>query len=313
MKRINIILDTDIGDDIDDAFALACLLNMQDKVNIVGITTVFVNSDHRARMVKKLLHLHHDNNIPVYAGIREGDGSININGECCQFTEDLLNDEYKPNNDVYKDNGEGAVSFLINKAKEYQDDLTIVCIGPYSNIGRAIAKDKEAFSKCKIVTMGGNFFSRAFVEWNIYCDPKNAKVLLESGLDVTCLGIDVTKKTRLTNKQYENILSYTPNDFYKYMVSLITMHKNYQKNPKTFRPYLHDPLALFYAVFNDYVKVKKQLIKVEVNGTYTSGETVNIDYLFRYEREKRKGNRINIAYSFDKEKFMDDFMKIYKK
>ena len=93
MKRINIILDTDIGDDIDDAFALACLLNMQDKVNIVGITTVFVNSDHRARMVKKLLHLHHDDNIPVYAGIREGDGSIDINGECCQFTEDLLNDE----------------------------------------------------------------------------------------------------------------------------------------------------------------------------------------------------------------------------
>ena len=40
-----VILDTDIGDDIDDAFALACLLNMQDKVNIVGITTVFVNSE----------------------------------------------------------------------------------------------------------------------------------------------------------------------------------------------------------------------------------------------------------------------------
>ena len=313
MKKINIILDTDIGDDIDDAFALSALLNLQDRVNIVGITTVFVNTDYRARIAKKLIKLHGDENIPVFAGIRNGanNPNIDVSAKNCQFQDDLLDDKYNPDNNVYDDNGEAAINFLIEKAKELKEQLTIVCIGPFSNIGEAIRRDKEAFKDTTIVVMGGNFYSRAFNEWNVLCDPINAKELIESGLNVTCVGLDVTNKTKLTTKMYKDVLTYKPNCFYEYMTELIKLHRK-SKHDVSFRPTLHDPLALFYSIFKDYIKVEKQLIKVETKGEYTTGETVNIDYLYDYEKEPKIGNRVYTAYKIDKKRFLNDFFKIYK-
>ena len=89
-------------------------------------------------------------------------------------------------------------------------------------------------------------------------------------------------------------------------------HKSVQHS-KDFYPTLHDPLAVLYAVLNDYVKVEKQLIKVETKGEYTNGETVNIDYLYHYEPTLRPGNRINTAYEVDEQRFLNDYINIYKK
>lgn len=92
MVNRKIIIDTDIGDDIDDAFAISLAIK-SGVLDIVGITTVFKNTNSRARIAKRLLELAERPNIPIYAGY--GDGlKIKRNTEKCIQYEDFLDDSY---------------------------------------------------------------------------------------------------------------------------------------------------------------------------------------------------------------------------
>ena len=109
MEKKKMIIDTDIGDEIDDAMAL--YFAMSEGFEIIGITTVFKNTDERARIAKRLLKLygHGYENIPVFAG----HGTPIAEEECeyphtCHFHAELESDEYSP--DGGKD---AAVDFLI--------------------------------------------------------------------------------------------------------------------------------------------------------------------------------------------------------
>ena len=72
MEKMKVIFDTDIGDDIDDALALALVLELP-QIELLGVTTVFLNTDERARIARKMLKLW-GRDVPVYAGIRNGEG-----------------------------------------------------------------------------------------------------------------------------------------------------------------------------------------------------------------------------------------------
>ena len=169
MKKYKILLDTDIGDDIDDLLCLQLGLNLNE-VEFIGITTVFKNTQLRARMVNKVLKMNNISNIPVYAGY--GDGIKQKNDKdvlFCQYEDDLNSEEYKPIN--YKDgcNGSSAIDFIIESVKKYGQELIILGIGPFTNIAKAIQKAPDIMKNVgRIVVMGGAFFSH-FIEWNITC------------------------------------------------------------------------------------------------------------------------------------------------
>ncbi|NSW92658.1 MAG: nucleoside hydrolase [Firmicutes bacterium] len=109
MDKRKIIIDTDIGDDIDDALAISFALNSPE-VEIIGITTVFRNTDARAKIAGKLLKLA-ERDIPVYAGCKQP--IINREDDLqipCQYSKDM--DDFTYNKEIH------AVDYIINTVME---------------------------------------------------------------------------------------------------------------------------------------------------------------------------------------------------
>lgn len=296
-----IFLDTDIGDDIDDALALIMLLKMN--VEIVGISTVFKNTDLRARLANKIVKMMNVN-IPIYKGFSQPlTYQVDSNASFSQFTEDLLEDKYKPINE----NEEDAIDALIDSCYKYGKDLIVVAIGPATNIAKAIKKDKEAFKHIdKIVSMGGCFYEQ-FVEYNAAMDPEAYDILMKEDLNIHFVSGDVTWQVQLNDKQTKEILEFHDNTINGYCASLIRMWK------KTcwFNPVLHDPLAVYYAIDPSICELEKVWSEIELNGSITRGLTVNRDHFLKYlEYPLENKHRILVTKTVDVNRFNNLFVEV---
>ncbi len=296
-----IFLDTDIGDDIDDALALIMLLKMN--VEIVGISTVFKNTDLRARLANKIVKMMNVD-IPIYKGCSQPlTYQVDSNVSFSQFTEDLLEDEYKPLNE----NEEDAIDALIDSCYKYGKDLVVVAIGPATNIAKAIKKDKEAFKHIdKIVSMGGCFYEQ-FVEYNAAMDPEAYDILMKEDLNIHFVSGDVTWQVQLNDKQTKEILEFHDNTINGYCASLIRMWK------KTcwFNPVLHDPLAVYYAIDPSICELEKVWSEIELNGSITRGLTVNRDHFLKYlEHPLENKHRILVTKTVDVTRFNNLFVEV---
>ncbi|MBQ4269753.1 MAG: nucleoside hydrolase, partial [Clostridia bacterium] len=217
MERVKILIDTDIGDDIDDAFAVQYALDRPD-TEVVAITTVYKNALQRAQMTKKLLTLNGRTDIPVVVGedmpfkeplrpfLFEKKGEDGLYG--------LLSE--KPDLKDYAPDGTNAVDFIIETAEKYPNEIIFCAIGPMTNLAKAILKNRAAIEKYKaIYVMAGNIDQ--VYEWNIMCDPEAAKIVFESGLPITAVSGNVTLKTAFTQAQLLETLAFEPTPAAKYI------------------------------------------------------------------------------------------------
>lgn len=266
MKPVRILIDTDIGDDVDDAFAL--LLAMDMRCDIVGVTTVFGNTQERARIAKKLLSLYGQGyeHVPVFAGY--GDTQ---NAHLCQYTPDLENPLYRPDGD----HPETAVDFIIDSCRRYGEELTVVAIGPFTNIARVIEKDPAALSCAhRVVIMGGAYF-RQYPDWNVWCDPAAAACMFQSLEGLCCLGADVTHKLALSSEEDEAIDAYSGHAAQCYTAELYRMWK--KASGRTVGV-LHDPLAVYCAADPSVCLYESAPVAVVTEG-YARGLTLHVtDY-----------------------------------
>jgi inosine-uridine nucleoside N-ribohydrolase len=131
LVKTKIILDTDIGDDIDDAFALALALRSPE-VEILGITTAWGDTELRARLVQRFLKENGAPGIPIAAGI-----ATRSVGQFSQarWARDGAPFEKKVD----------AVDFLLEQVRKMPGDITLVAIGPLTNVAAAIDRDATAF------------------------------------------------------------------------------------------------------------------------------------------------------------------------
>lgn len=301
------IIDTDIGDDIDDVLALylAFKLNMQ----VIGITTVFKNANLRARMAKKCLRLLNKDNIPVYAGRGiplSKDRKILDKVLFCQYTPDLNEPCYAPDNDNEGNQGTGAIDFLIDSAQKYGENLTIICIGPMTNIACAINKNPDSMKKVgKIIAMGGDFCNH-FREWNILCDIDAADIVINSGISLEFVSHNVTTEVELTRQQFDTLLNSYDQNANGYLYDMIRLYEKAYKRP----PILHDPLTVYYAVYPETLLMQKIPAFLETEGKVGRGMTFNLKTVYRYENCAYKNANI-ISYS--KELIKTDFVEIYLK
>ena len=200
--RTKIILDTDIGDDIDDAFALALALRSSE-LDLVGITTAWGDTALRARLVNRFLKDTGAPSIPVLVGIATQSKANFSQADWAQQGEPSPS---QPD----------AVTFLLDQARKSPDEITLIAIGPLTNLGAAIDRDPEAFRKFKRIVLMGGSIRRGYgdlgygpdkgpqPEYNIYSDVSAAQKLFASGvpifmmpLDSTQLLLDETKRTLL--------------------------------------------------------------------------------------------------------------------
>ena len=267
MKQ-KILIDTDIGDDIDDAFALAFALRL-DEIELVGITTVFGDTDKRARIAAKICRLA-GVDVPIYAGVGTPIDRDTRKTSCCQYTDDLADKRYAP-----VATGTAAVDFIADCARRYGEQLTIVGIGPLTNLALAFRAAPDAMRGVgKIVIMGGCFYA-PHQEWNIVCDTAAARTVLESNARVYCVGLDVTRELRLDWKEQTYVLNRSEDGLEGYVASLARRWvSSFGRNIT-----LHDPLALYAAVRSDVVFFEKSLVAVETDGRVTKAMTVVIEEL----------------------------------
>ncbi len=308
MEKLKLIIDTDIGDEIDDALAL--YYAMRRGYEIVGITTVYKNTDERARITKRLLSLYGKGyeNVPVFAG-----HGTPIAGEreeyphTCHYHDGLSASEYAPNGA-----SDEAVDFIIDACEKYGEELAIVSIGPFTNIARVIEKAPTALRKAaRVVIMGGAYY-RQYADWNVMCDVEAADVMFSSLSNLECVGADVTHKLPLTREQHEVMLNCQNDGAAREIAELIRLWSIV--NPDRY-PTLHDPLAVEYAVNTDVCVTERARVKVICEG-FARGLTLNVDgYNKDYMNPVYATNKINevtVARDIDAEAFTEKFLEAFK-
>lgn len=201
---MKIIIDTDIGDDIDDAFALQLALNTP-SLEILGVTTAFRNAYKRGKIVAALLAANKRTDIPVYAGRDEA-----LDGGICKLTyekemrkdaDGSVNVPHYREEFFFREVKRGGVEFILRAAEENPGEVTLVCLAPLTNVAAAYQKDKKAFSKLKKIVMMGGQANGDYAEWNFRCDAEAAKLVFESGMPIKMIGINVTKYCKFTERE----------------------------------------------------------------------------------------------------------------
>ena len=256
-EKMKIIIDTDNGDDIDDLITLYFALENK-KFDILGIISSYLNAPLRMKQVQKALKIFNREDIPVFCGCSKPFATLHpqpLDTIYCQYTSDLGEAEVK-------ENGDTAIDFLIESARKYGKELTILEIAPETTLAAAIKKDKEAFKDTNIVLMAGAFYKDTN-EWNIECDYEAARIILESKLHLTYVGLDVTDLTELKNPLYENYLLNKYKETSK--MSYLSLCSNMWVNVSKRHIVLHDPLTLFTLVNNDLCVFEDKYVKLIPN------------------------------------------------
>ena len=187
-----IIIDTDIGDDVDDAFAVALALRSPE-LQILGISTTFGDTETRAKLLNRLLGEAGREDIPVTAGIPTQPNNT--------FTQR----RYAEGGHLGRQSHPQAVDFILDQIRRNPGQITLLAIGPLVNVGALIDKDAETFHKLKRVVLMGGSIERGYgdlgyakprgpeAEWNIKNDIPSAQKLFASGVPIFMMPLDSTQ------------------------------------------------------------------------------------------------------------------------
>jgi purine nucleosidase len=235
-----IIIDTDIGDDIDDAFALDLALTSPE-LNILGISAAWGDTSLRARMLDRMMCELGRTSIPIQTGAAT---KSNATFSQAPWAKEGIE---RPHAD--------AVSFLLEQINRYPGEITLVALGPLTNVGAAIDRDPVTFHKLKRVVMMGGSIYRGYsdsesttphspdAEYNIASDPVSAQKLFRSGVPIFLMPLDSTQLKFDENKRASLASVSTP-----MTDTLLVLMAEWSRTTHHATPTLFDPVAVAYAV-----------------------------------------------------------------
>jgi inosine-uridine nucleoside N-ribohydrolase len=186
---VKVLLDTDIGSDIDDAVCLAYLL-AQPECELLGVTTVSGEPEVRARLASALCRAA-GKDLPIYPGAAS---PLVVNQRQPRSPQSAALERW-PHQAAFPQ--EQAVAFLRQTIRANPGEVLLLPIGPLTNIARLFQEDPEVPSLLRaLVLMGGVFVERPEKpEWNIYCDPHAAEVVYRARPPLhRSVGLDVTRR-----------------------------------------------------------------------------------------------------------------------
>lgn len=302
MKQV--IIDVDTG--IDDALALILAIN-SGKLDIRGVTTVCGNVpvELATENTLKVLKLLGREDIEVYEGCntpktRHISFSESIHGEN-GLGGQLKEAVTKEKNSMH------AVDFIISQANEHPNEISLIMLAPLTNLAKAFEKEPQIKSKIKeLYIMGGVVNGpgneSAVAEFNFYTDPESAYEVLNSGVPINLIGLDVTRKAQFFEADLDNF----PNDssLTQFVRNVISHYINRVSLGKTVRRcLLHDPLAVAVAIDEDVVVMKDYFVDVEYSSRLCDGQSI-CDFNNKYDKEPN----VKLALELNKDKFMDMFL-----
>ncbi|PYX57253.1 MAG: hypothetical protein DMG76_12060 [Acidobacteria bacterium] len=289
-----VIIDTDPG--VDDALAL--LLAMRSpEVKIEAITAVAGNVPLELTLPNalRMVEIAGRTDIPVAAGakaplVRRLVTAAYAHGE------NGLGGAVFPESKI-RPIAEPAAQFIQQLVRRYPSDVTLITIGPLTNVATALNSDPELAAMVKSVVMmggslsGGNITPAA--EFNVYVDPEAARIVFQSGIPITMVGLDVTRKTSLT-EDHVRLLEAAQNPVSQAAAKIARNAINHNREQGFLvGPNMHDSLAVAGFLDPSLLKWKQYYVDVETVGELTAGETLgyspNAGDLRRAGMEKQVG------------------------
>ena len=289
-----IILDTDIGCDIDDAFALAYLLS-RDDIEILGITTVSGLPELRAQLADNICSTY-GKDIPIYAG-NEKSLSNEIRQPKLTKAQTIVANANR--RCFSKDNI--AVEFMKSAIEKLPGEITLVCIGQLTNVATLFMKYPHIPELLKeIVIMGGRYAENEYcdtkkwgkTEWNILCDIKAAEIVFEANVkNCFVMGIEQTCKFHLSPQSIKN--AFNLEEKFKAVADCIST--------KVEQVYFHDIITVYAWLFQNDVKC----IKGEIDIVYVN------DYVKTTFSPNENGKHCLVT-DFSAEKFFNNYIDTVK-
>ena len=287
MKKTTILIDTDFGDDTDDAAAFRLALSCG-CLDIAAVTTVFGDTKKRAEMVLEFLSLYGRHDIPAAAGHEKAliERAHSAGPEPIQYP------VLKNRTDLLFDRP--AEDLIIQCVREHPD-LVILAIGSMTNLAMAFLREPELMRHVKILAMGGAFFD-AKPEWNIACDPEAARLVMEQSENLIMMGLDVTKYLRISPEMLDGWRK-RKDPAMDYFLERVSLFQKATGFPVTF----HDVLLVAYLLDPETVSLQRGDYTVELSGSMTRGTLVNLSNYYKIHSPKE--GRLQFAVHVDTNRF----------
>jgi inosine-uridine nucleoside N-ribohydrolase len=273
--QFRVIIDTDPG--VDDALAL--LLAMRSpELKIEAITPVAGNVPLELTLPNalRMVEIAGRTDIPVAAGARAplarrlvtaayAHGENGLGGAV--FPEPKIKPVAQP-----------AAELIRQIVRKYPGEVTLIPVGPLTNIATALNLDAELANLVRgIVLMGGSLSGGNITpaaEFNIYVDPEAARIVFQSGIPITMVGLDATRKTSLTEEHVRTLeAAQNPVSQAAANIARNAIEHNRQQGFLV-GPNMHDSLAVATFLDPSLVKLKDYYVDVETTGELTAGETL---------------------------------------
>lgn len=307
MARHTLLFDVDTG--VDDSLALMLALHHPD-VDIVGIGSVAgnVDLDKTTENSLKVLKAAGRADIPVARGCGK------------PLTQPLEDASYAHGGDGLgnggipasglAESGEHAVDQMIRLAESRPGEITLVAVGPLTNVAVALMR-QPALPKLfkEVVVMGGAFReagnTSALAEFNIFVDPEAAKMVFEAGFPLTIVPLDATRQVLLGPEHLAQLGSGPVAEFIR-AVTRRYLERSAQLGGRPGAA-MHDPLATAIALDRSMMAVAgEHAVTVETGGQWTRGLTIADRR--PGERENRPPGRATVCFTPDADRFFDLFV-----
>jgi inosine-uridine nucleoside N-ribohydrolase len=198
-NRLKVILDTDIGDDIDDAWAVAFAMRSP-ALDLLGVTITHGNTPARAKVACKLLHATGHSQVPVAIGRQTG-------------TEPEYQFTWAEDFTAKQPITQPAADFIVDTVRKYPGEVVLMAVGPLENLADAVRREPNLPKLVKrVVLMSGSigpsaWSSAAIAEWNVVSSTADAQVVYAAGLPLTIVPLDSTTYVRLNDDERERVRS----------------------------------------------------------------------------------------------------------
>ena len=264
-----VIISTDIGDDIDDTWALSLALKCPE-LDIKLVIGDYGNATERARLIAKILEAAKRTDIPVGVGVSKGakDGAHNQS----KWIEGYDLQRYPGK--VHQD----GVQKLIDIVMTSPEPVTLICVGPLPNIAEALRREPRIAQKAKFVGMHGSVrrgyggSATPSAEWNVRADPASCRAALSAPWDITITPLDTCGLIQLKGENYARLNASTD----PIVQALLANYRAWtdaraargQKGPSpdTSSTTLFDCVAVYLAITQDLCVMEKLGIRVDDDG-----------------------------------------------
>lgn len=304
MKQ-KIIIDTDPGHDDAMAIMLAIKSNVFD---IQALTTVSGNStiDNTTRNARFILDVLNRNDIPVFSGalkpLKKPLIQAVVHGKSGLEGIDPKNKALRTNN---------AREKILEIVNNYPRAITIVTLGPLTNIAQAILKNPEIMMKAKeIIIMGGAVKvpgnKNRVAEFNIFVDPDAADIVFSFPIKKTLVPLDACNRVQLSLADFKAIKN---NSLRRVLLAMVKPYiQNIVKDEGIKKAMMYDPLTVYYLLNPSAAKTYTANIAIETKGKLTRGMTVA-----DLRKKPKERPNVTVVDYIDEQVFKNDFTEILSK